>query len=256
VPPGDYVLQAIESDAVSSLPEFGFQYVRVTEGDQSLILKTSSGATMRGRVTMEGEAGPAGAQFQIKVVPADLDRAPVRESRHTRYSESGYFEVSGLHGLTRFVLIGAPPNWYLKSAVVNGRDATDQPHEFGWFYNHDADGRFVVSPRAAVIRGRVVDGNAAPVAEYTVLVFPRDRKKWFAHSRYLKFTRPSQDDSFEVNGLPPGEYCVVAVPSLDATDSGGEWQNPDVLETLVDAAERVTLGESDVVSLSLTLRRR
>jgi protocatechuate 3,4-dioxygenase beta subunit len=254
VPPGEYVLQAIESSDVDRVPEFGFQYVRVIEGDLSLFLTTSPGATLRGRVSIEGDVRAEGDRFQIKAAPADLDRAPVRVSTTTTYVGGGDFEVSGLHGATRFVLTGAPSNWYLKSVVINGRDATDHPYEFGYFSRHDADGRFVLSPNAAVMQGKVIDDSAAPVSDYTVLVFARDRRKWFAHSRYLKFTRPSQDDSFEVSGLPPGEYCVIATRSLDATDNGGEWQNPEVLEKLAIGAERVTVGEGDWVSLTLRLR--
>jgi hypothetical protein len=125
------------------------------------------------------------------------------------------------------------------------------PYDFTYKGAWTADGRIVISPNGATIRGRVVDDQSAPVHEYTVIVYAADREKRFAHSRFTRFGRPSQDDEFEVSGLPPGDYRVAAVPSLDVTDRAGDWQNPVLLETLSARAHRVTVEEGAVVDLTL-----
>jgi hypothetical protein len=63
---------------------------------------------------------------------------------------------------------------------------------------------------AAAISGHVTDSRSAPVSNYSVVVFSTDRSTWILPSRVLKLARPTQDGSFEVTGLPPGEYWVAA----------------------------------------------
>jgi hypothetical protein len=61
--------------------------------------------------------------------------------------------------------------------------------------------------------------------------------------------RPNSQGGFTVRGLPGETYLVAAVDSLEE----GEWQDPEFLERLRDAATRVTLrdGETKTVGLQL-----
>jgi hypothetical protein len=79
-----------------------------------------------------------------------------------------------------------------------------------------------------------------------------DRANWFTGSRHLKRASSSSDGSFEVSGLPPGEYFVAAVDSL----APGDWQASNTLESLVQGATRVTVRENQVQDVTLRLRRR
>jgi hypothetical protein len=230
------------------------QQVWVGDADVSLSLKTSVGATMSGRVYVEGGMAEEHPAFSIVPVPADRDRSPAAgQGARVEMEPNGRFTAFGLHGAIRLVFSGGLPGWYLKAVTINGRDATDQPYEFSFRNTWAADALLVISPHGGTIRGRVIDERSAAVTEYTVVVFAADRSKWFAHSPYVKFARPSQDDSFEITGLPPAEYRVAAVASLDATFGGGEWQNPATLETLSAEAQRVRVGEGDVLSLAVRM---
>jgi hypothetical protein len=95
-----------------------------------------------------------------------------------------------------------------------------------------------------------------PISSYSVIVFSTDRTKWFANSRFLKFAKPSQDGGFEVVGLPPGEYWIAAVDSIQGNQSFGEWEKPEVLEALSTRAQRVTLAERERYMTILRLIRR
>jgi hypothetical protein len=57
-------------------------------------------------------------------------------------------------------------------------------------------------------------------------------------------------------GLPPAEYYVAAVESIDATAGAGEWHDPAVLEKLAEDAKRFKVVEGDALDLTLRLVRR
>jgi protocatechuate 3,4-dioxygenase beta subunit len=254
VAPGDYVLQATAASDSAEPTDFVAQYVRVVDGDVSLSLTTSPGTTMQGRVFVEGGSGYADRSYSIVPVSADYDRAPQAGRGFIHRTEpSGHVHFAGLHGPIRLLLSGAAPGWYLKSVIINGTDATDVPYNFGFDSRGSANARIHISPHAGTIRGRVVDDRSATISEYTVVVFAADPLKWFPHSRYTKFARPAQDDSFEVTGLPPGNYHMAAVASLDATGEAGDWQNPAVLRRLSAGAQRVMVAEGAVLDVTLPI---
>jgi hypothetical protein len=108
----------------------------------------------------------------------------------------------------------------------------------------------------ATIGGHVTGASASPVSNYSVVVFSTDRSKWFVTSRFLRLGRPSQDGSFEVTGLPPGEYWVAATDPVEGNDVSGDWLTRETLEQLSFRATRVTLTEQQRVITVLRLIRR
>ena len=109
---------------------------------------------------------------------------------------------------------------------------------------------------SAAISGHVTDATSAPVSNYTVIVFPTDRTKWFVTPRLLRLARPAQDGSFEVSGLPPGEYWVAATDPVDGADVSGDWVTSETLDRLSFRATRVTLTERQRFMTVLRLIRR
>jgi hypothetical protein len=258
VPPGDYVIQALENPRGEKPPEFVSQPLTIAESDAPPItLTTAAGSTLGGEVIIDGYNPRDPATFLISAVPTSVDHAPLLGSGQTLdVSPYGGFSASGLFGPTRFVLEGAPRGWYLKSVRLGGANVTDEPFFFGLSGIWQLSAQLLISTNGANMSGKVVDDAQARVSEYTVVVFPTDRTKWFTHSRYLKFARPAQDDTFEVWGLPPAEYYVAAVESIDATAGAGEWQDPAVLEKLAEDAKRFKVAEGDALDLTLRLVRR
>jgi hypothetical protein len=112
------------------------------------------------------------------------------------------------------------------------------------------------SNAGAAISGHVTDARSAPVSNYTVVVFPTDRSKWSVTPRLLRLARPAEDGSFEVSGLPPGEYWVAATDPVDRADVSGDWLKTETLERLSFRATRVTLTERQRVMTVLRLIRR
>jgi hypothetical protein len=108
----------------------------------------------------------------------------------------------------------------------------------------------------ATISGHVTDSTSAPVGTYSVVVFSTDRTRWFVTSRFPRLVRPAKDGSFEVSGLPAGEYWVVATDPVDGNDVSGDWLRPETLEQLSFRATRVTLMERQRLMTVLRLIRR
>ena len=129
-------------------------------------------------------------------------------------------------------------------------------YDFGNASQTITGAEIVMSNAGASVAGHVTDATSAPVGNYSVVVFPTDRSKWFVTSRFLRLARSTQDGSFEVTGLPPGEYWVAATEPIDGNELSGDWLKPETLERLSFRATRVTLVEKDRLMTVLRLIRR
>ena len=269
VPPGEYVVQIFGAPSGVREPPrpsagtptvwFGMHYVTVADVDPAPItVRLSPGATVEGRIVKNGIEEPGATRFSVWPFPTDFDRSPIIGSgaAGVTMNEDGTFRVRGVTGSRRFVLRSAPRGWYLESATINGLDAADTPFDFGLEERTFADVEIVLSGAGASIAGRVADDQDAAVRDYAVIAFSTDRAKWFRNSARLKIGGPDQDGRFEIDGLPPGEYWLVAVDRLEGTPAAGEWQDRTVLEDLSRRAVRVTLGPSQAQTMDLRLNRR
>ena len=189
--------------------------------------------------------------------PTSIVRRPLAVARPAwSVGADGSFSASGLFGPTRFQLMGRRDDWYLKSITIGGLDITDIPFDFGAGTQTIAGAEIVVSNASATISGHVTDTASAPVNNYSVVVFSTDRSKWFVTSRFLRLARSTPDGSFEVTGLPPGEYWVAATDPMDGTEVSGDWMKPETLEQLSFRAQRVTLMERQRYMTVLRLIRK
>jgi hypothetical protein len=64
--------------------------------------------------------------------------------------------------------------------------------------------------------------------------------------------RRASKANFRIQGLPPGNYLAVALPSVQGT----EWQDPEFLQQYLGVATRVSLAEGETKTVSLKLIRR
>jgi hypothetical protein len=264
VPPGDYIVQAMRArEQNRGMSEFGAQLVTIVKGDpQPIVITTWPGATMTGRLLYEWEGSTSKPPMEqapsFLPLPVDFDRAPAVGGGTVGWSTTpdGSFSVSGLFGPTRFQLMGRRDDWYLKSITIGALDVTDTPFDFGAGTQTVAGAEIVVSNGSAAISGHVTDAQSAPVSNYAVVVFPVDRTKWFATSRFLRLARPAQDGSFEVTGLPPGEYWLAATDPVEGNEISGDWLKAETLDQLSFRATRIALTERQRLMTVLRIIRR
>ena len=267
VPPGDYAVQATGTITgkdqfgayIVTGRNFGMAFVTVNAGDPPPVqVRLAPGATLRGRIIYEGlpEAPPRGAS--LTAYPADFDRGPISGIGPMGFTlqPDSSFEYKGVFGPTLITATPRQSDWYLKSVNFKGQDLADTPFDFG------GDGVFsdievVIATRGAEVTGRVTDDRAVPVGDYVVLAFSTFRDRWFPGSRWMKTGTPSQDGTYRVQGLPPGDYWVAAIDRVESS-VGGNLALPetDLLEPLSARATRITLGDGQSQDVTLRLIRR
>jgi hypothetical protein len=255
VAPGDYVLQAIGQQGFGHGPEFGVASVSIGDREPApLTVRASEGTTLEGRFVIEGVPEPDLRALSLHAITTDSDRGLKggRGPEGLAVHNDGRFYLTGLFGAMRFSLPDASPGWYLKSLTINGIDATDVPFDFGWMGGTVDGAEVVLSTTGATIGGTAIDREGRPARAFAVVVFPTTREWWYAGSRHVKQRRSGAGGAFDIGGLPPGDYWVAAVDRLPA----GDWQIPEVLDTLVPGAIRVSLTEGQRRSIEVRLVRR
>jgi hypothetical protein len=257
VPPGDYVLQATSKRGTEEPPEFGRQYITVGESDPLPVrVQTKPGLDLQGRLVEDGVPPVDPRSFSLLAVPVDWDQTSLLTGieRLTADSE-GVLSLRGITGPRRVVLTSAPFGWYLKSVRVRGRDVTDEVMGFppgGLGFLRDLE--VVVSNNGGTLEGEALEGTAT-APQYSIVLFSSNPDHWFHNSRFLKTTRANTTGKFRIDGVPDGEYFVVAVDPLDG-NAGDAWQSRAFLESVIPFARRVRLREGEGRTISLTVTHR
>jgi hypothetical protein len=273
VPPGSYTMQGFAvppSRSDTPMPPTTFGWLPISVGDSDLtnvILQVRRGVALRGRVVLDDASTPPPGREHVRVtaIPVEFDSAPITEiimagapvdfgrsaatSPPSETHADLSFEVKNLSGMRRILVSVASPGWALKKITRNGIDITDTPQDFRTKGIDDVE--VVLSSEVSRVTGGVSDDDG-PLADYAVVVFPNDPTKWIDRSRFVVMARPNQQGRFEVRGLPPEDYLVIALPGV----IGLEWQDPDFLQQLRSQATSFTLSDGESKTLDLRLKKR
>ncbi len=255
VPPGEYVIQAIQMRrGPSTEGAVAMTFVQVDGMDiPNLVLRAKPGSTITGRLTYASdEPSPEGA-FVITPARADFDQTLLQPEEMARGEvQSDFtFQLHAISGPRRLLLANAPAGWTLKAVIVNGKDVTDQPLSFGTAAESLTDVEIVVTKRTGEISGVAVDAQRQRLPNHTVLLFPIDRALWYPESRFFRSAIADPDGKFSVAGVSPGKYLAAVIPdSLMADDDS--WQDPSALEMLAARSTPVTLGDGEHRTITLT----
>jgi hypothetical protein len=253
VPPGQYVIRADRGRANATEGAFGTIAVAVDGSDVTgLIVKTSVGSTIRGNIRFDlfkGTLPPSPSAVELAPMPVDYDLAPANiASAEVRADWS--FEVNGINGPRRLQLLRVPAGWMLKEIRVRGTDVTDRPILFGRQDQSLTDVEVVLTDRISTLAGTVIDDQRQGVPRAQLMVFSTNRAQWYASSRFMRRTIADVDGTFSAAGLPLGSYYAVALRrSPFGTDE--EWQDPVFLESMIQRATSVTIGEAQAQTLTL-----
>ena len=159
--------------------------------------------------------------------------------------------MTGIHGPRRIGLERGPIEWDLKSVIADGADVTDAALMFGTPDQSLSDVQIVVTNRVTELISTVTNSRGEPSRDYTLLVFPDDRERWYAGSRYLRRVAPQPAGYATVRGMPPGNYFVAPVFGMSVLKDGADaWQDPEFLESIAQRATRATLGEGQKVTIN------
>jgi hypothetical protein len=246
VPPGNYRLVARQmqrnqgSDGPQSDPgEIGSLPLAVTADLDSIVVATSPGATFVGEVVFEDGPPERVPTIRVFVRPANPDEdMGFRGGQSILVGPDRRFTVKGLMGES--VLAVGAPDLYVKSITVGSEDVTDTPREF------KPGDRVVITltSRASTLEGTVTDGSGRSLSDAAVVLFPEEKASWRASSTRTRGGPVDSAGRFQVPGLMPGRYLVVALPRERlAVVSGG--RDLAFYEELSKVAVAVVIGENE-----------
>jgi protocatechuate 3,4-dioxygenase beta subunit len=138
--------------------------------------------------------------------------------------------------------------WWPRSAEIAGADALDRPMDVA-VAAPAADMAVTLSNRHAAVQGVLRAAAGQPVSEYFILAFSTDSRLWQALSRRTQVVRPSSDGRFRIDNLPPGEYYVAAVTSIDPN----AVMTPAFFEQAVPGAVRIAVADGETRTQDLRL---
>ena len=263
VPPGDYVLDVQQrpqnvrglQDINLSQLEFASMPVSVSGDIDNLTIVTTPGVTVSGRMAYLGQSAPTTPQsMQVVAVPPSGGPSAIgmlinaKALGGGRVGQDGRFELRGIAGPQMLRVQGVPAGWMLKSITVDGTDITDAVYDFK--PGNNVTGLVVtLTDRVTDLTGAVRDARGQPVTDYVLVAFSEDTKLWGPQSRYVQTTRPNQNGTFSIKGLPPGRYLAAVVPALE----NGLHNDPAVLEQLRPRARGFSLSDGQTLNLNLEM---
>jgi hypothetical protein len=245
--PGSYRLQTMGGggDTESAAVE-----VSISGDDVNGIrLVGSKPSTATGRLVVDAAAASALKPAMLRVVaqPLAFD-GPMfgPPSPPAPVNDDLTFELKARPGKMRLTFGGSALGWTIRTVRYRGVDVTDSGLEFK--PNEDiSDIEIEITNRVTDLSGLVTNSRGEPVKDYSVAAFPQDRDKWTPGSRYLRSGRPDQSGRFKLTSLPPGDYYVIALDYMDAS----EWTEPEFLERVRTKATRVSISEGETKSVDL-----
>jgi hypothetical protein len=252
--PGSYVLMTRAMTNPTS-PEVGQVRLTIANEDvDNVLIVTSRGAVARGTITTDdGTPLPLRPQ-QVRLFAQPADPGDVMLSMGTApiVHEDWTFEISGL--VDRRLLrasLAEPGGWFLKAVLWRGQDVTDTPIEFTPGQAIE-DLQFVFTQKVTEVTGIVRDERGQPALGTRVVIFPNDPARWVYASRYIRPAAVDQQGRYSLKNLPAyDDYRVVALQDLEA----GRETDPEFLESVRDAAARVTLLEGQTAVQDLKVVR-
>jgi hypothetical protein len=283
VTPGEYDLVAMlqHGDGSDSEREGAFVPVTVNGNDVTMSIQTNTGATLSGRVIVEGRDAaaaltpPAGA---VHRTPTTVSAHPGPNPtsfigsypRSAEVADDGGFELKGLRGRS-IVLTANNPRAILKAVLRGGQDVTAKPMLLRGT-ERVTDIQILLTTDVAILHGVVTNSSGESAPDVTVIVFPDDPDRWFQASPFIVLARtlasvptlraqrtaaPGQPPTwapvvggFSVGRLLPGRYFVAALPGTNASMSLVDRES---LQRLSATAASVTLGAGEPVTVQVRL---
>lgn len=203
--------------------------------------------TATGRIVFEGEANPKITPGAVTVMALPPALTSIFPGGLGLVREDWTFEAKGLTD-KRIFRVSPPSGWFLKSVTLQGHDVTDTGVECK--AGEDISGvEVLLTKQAGSVAGTAIaDGKRT--TDYVVVAFAADRARWGTASRFVRTAKPDQSGRFEIKGLAPETYLVVALEYLEP----GEEADPEVLERLRPRATEVMLAEGEARVVALKIR--
>jgi protocatechuate 3,4-dioxygenase beta subunit len=247
VSPGSYtILATVDGSAV---PMMARQTLQVGSSNvDGLRLAPQPGAVVRGRLRLESRAAvgrfdPDQIFLALQPVDGEGDDSSLVAERFSNLAHvagDGSFEWKDVPPGNYYVQIlhetDANGDWFIKSVGSGGREVSDS----GIAVNGGSVMLDVVaSATGGMVSGVASDAKGVPVANAVVVAVPEARMRGRV-DRYRK-TVSDQSGHFNLRGLRPGDYTVLAWESVD----GEAYYNPEFLKSCEGQGSGVRVGDGE-----------
>ncbi len=253
VSPGNYEIVATVDG--SAVPMMARQPLQVGSSNvEGLRLSPQPAGSVSGHLRVEGKNGAPRPDFErtfllLESAEEDEDEGVLGGGKFTNLAHvapDGSFAWSDVPPGNYYVQIardaGANNDWFVKALLVGGRDVNDS----GISVNGGTVALdLVTSTNGGIVEGVVTDHQDQPVANAVVVAIP-DARMRARLDRYRK-TQSDQNGRFELQGIRPGDYTVLAWESVD----GEEYYNPDFLKAYSGQGTALRVSEGERKTLSL-----
>jgi len=218
--------------------------VDLSERDvDDLVLPLHRPATLSGRIVWAPDAKPSSNSLLPVLEPADGRRSlGALSTLFSPRDNPSTFTIEGLMAGEYFLRIGIG-GATVESIIWEGQDYTDRP--FDASLGRDFTGVVMtLTSASSSISGVVSDGTATLTSGAAVIAFPVEPERWsnygFNPTR-LTSVLTTSDGRYRVDGLPVGEYYLLAVPASQER----AWLDPAFLAGHAARASRVRVNRSD-----------
>ena len=245
VSPGNYTILATVEGA--PVPMTARQSLQVANNVDGLRLTPQPGAIVRGRLRLEGRSSSRGFDadkffLTLQAVDSERDGAltVVGEnfSNLTHVAADGSFQWTDVPAGSYYIQMAGDSSegWYLKSVIAGGRDVNDSGMSVnGGMVAIDV----VASANGGLVEGAISNHKGEAVADAVVVAVPEARLRERT-DRYRK-TVSDQSGHFNLRGLRPGQYTLLAWESVD----GEAYYDPEFLKIYDGRGSGLRVGEGE-----------
>ncbi len=204
--PGEY--QLFGRADLSGRSTWLTESILVSEGEDSHDVEFKNGVSVRAK--FDGSPVPS----SLTLVSRDVRGIPPVRLRSTLDSTTNEF-VLGSVPPGAYTLEIAGPSGLATSALVSGRDILDAGLTVG-----SEDIRLVVQHTfgEARIEGQVVGAPDVPLHHLFAVILSTNESHWSINSRRVLLVPLAQDGSLISTVVPPGDYVVAVLASVDDSD--------------------------------------
>lgn len=237
IPPGEYFVTAslTRGEGPDAPREGAYVPVTVDGDEQTIDIRTNTGATVAGRVVVEGTTPPlaiasrlpaGAAKLRVSVRQGGLGGPPMigTNMRPADVADDGTFQLTGVRGSVLFTASGSA-GAVLKSVTSGGNDVSG-PLEFKGTENV-RDMLIVLTRDVGRIEGTVVNSRGEPQMGAGVIIFPDDPERWFLGSPFVTVARTMQPSAFPMNAMPPVTRAPGSI--APAPPAPGQFRTPMLL---------------------------
>lgn len=255
VPPGLYYLAMKASTDAGAQSTF-VQAIEVTDADiENLHVAAVPVSSVRGRLHLEGNEKNEWPGLVVALASDEPDsdlwrRFTGQMSFDASVNRDGSFEIQRVPAGTYRVLAWTSGSnfardTFLQSIHLGGSDITNSGLKVnGGNYSLE----IVMGAQGSAIEGAVLDAKDRPVAGATVVAIPDAARR--GRTELYQTERADQQGKFQLHGLAPGEYELIAVEYLDE-----DYRDPEFLKQYQNSSLTIQLekGERKTTTLKEAL---